>query len=68
MICSACADHESETITRAPSATSGQTSAQYLVQATSRSSTPRSRKVSVALGWSETTRRGVYVLANMLRV
>jgi hypothetical protein len=38
--------------------TSGQTSTQYLVQATSRSSKPKSRRVTVTLGWSDTTRCG----------
>lgn len=41
------------------SRTSGQTSTQYLVQATNRSSTPRSRSVTVTLGWSDTTRCGI---------
>ena len=41
------------------SATSGQTSTQYFVQATTRSSSPMSRIVRVALGCRQTTRRGV---------
>src|SRR6478609_8522728 len=59
MIWSAFADHESSTMMQPVSRTSGQTSTQYLVQATSRSSTPRSRSVTVTLGWSDTTRCGI---------
>jgi len=46
-------------IEREGATASGQTSAQYLVQATTRSSRPRSRIVSVALGCRQTTRWGV---------
>src|SRR5882724_5336576 len=59
MIWSALADHESSTMMQPVSRTSGQTSTQYLVQATSRSSNPRSRNVTVTLGWSDTTRCGM---------
>src|SRR5664279_1661973 len=58
-ISSANAVHESDTMRREPSATSGQTSRQYFVQATTRSSSPISRMVRVALGCRHTTRRGV---------
>src|SRR5579859_5776255 len=58
MICSALADQESSTMMQPLSCTSGQTSTQYLVQATNRSSKPRSRSVTVTLGWSDTIRCG----------
>src|SRR6478752_1237800 len=59
MIWSALADHESSTMMQPVLSTSGQTSTQYLVQATKRSSNPRSRNVTVTLGWSDTTRCGI---------
>src|SRR5579864_4061122 len=58
MIWSALADQESSTMMQPVPRTSGQTSTQYLVQATRRSSKPRSRRVTVTLGWSDTTRCG----------
>ena len=58
MIWSALAAHESSTMMQPALSTSGQTSTQYLVQATRRSSNPRSRSVTVTLGWSDTTRCG----------
>src|SRR5258707_649917 len=59
MIWSALADHESSTIRQPVCRTSGHTSTQYLVHATNLSSTPKSRSVTVTLGWSETTRCGM---------
>src|SRR5206468_2122944 len=38
---------------------SGHTSAQYFVQATTRSSMPTAARITLALGWRQTTRRGV---------
>jgi hypothetical protein len=40
--------------------TSGHTTAQYFVQATRRSSLPMEARITVALGWRETTRCGVW--------
>src|SRR6516165_2238558 len=57
-IACAFAVHESGTTARDPSATSGHTSAQYFVHATTRSSRPRSRMVNVALGCRQATRWG----------
>lgn len=45
---------------RPPFLTSGQTSAQYRVQATTRSSRPSAARMTVALGCRQTTRRGVW--------
>src|SRR2546421_11411967 len=59
MIWAALAVQESARIERPLLAASGQTSAQYLVQATKRSSLPTSARITVALGCRLTTRRGV---------
>src|SRR5579872_5348308 len=57
-ICSESAVHESSTMAMPRSFTAGQISAQYLVQATRRSSTPRRSMIEVIDGCSETTRCG----------
>ena len=51
--------HESAMIAR-PLAASGQTSAQYFVQATRRSSWPRHARITVALGCRLAMRRGMW--------
>ena len=55
----ALAVHESARIEWPSPAASGHTSAQYLVQATKRSSLPIAARMTVALGCRLTTRRGV---------
>ena len=59
-ISSLCAVQESAMIARPLCTTSGQTSAQYFVQATMRSSLPIAARITVALGCRETIRRGVW--------
>jgi len=53
---------------RGPAAASGHTSTQYFVQATIRSSFPMAARITVALGWRLTTRRGVWSagIANLM--
>src|SRR6266849_936427 len=57
-ICLLCAVQESAMISRSPVATSGHTSGQYLVQATTRSSLPIAARITVALGCRQAMRWG----------
>src|SRR5580692_12287735 len=58
-IWSVLAVQESATMVAPCLRTSGQTSAQYFVQATTRSSSPTAARITVALGCKDTTRCGV---------
>src|SRR5437660_895504 len=55
-----CFADELAMMARGPVAASGHTSTQYFVQATIRSSFPMAARITVALGWRLTTRRGVW--------
>src|ERR1700728_2692481 len=58
IICSALAVQESARMARGCAVISGTTSTQYFVQATTRSSSPRAARMTVALGCKHAMRRG----------
>src|SRR5580692_5331691 len=59
IICPALAVQESARMVRGFAVISGTTSAQYFVQATTRSSSPTAARMTVALGCRQAIRRGV---------